>query len=119
MQPHRAFGNNGESLVCEWLRNHQFNILARNYQTRRGEVDIIATNDDVVAFIEVKTRNKEYFPTAQVVTYSKQQRIIMAAHHFILANQLHDKVFRFDIATVIFEQGKPHIEYIENAFTER
>jgi|WetSurMetagenome_2_1015567.scaffolds.fasta_scaffold460124_2 putative endonuclease len=119
MQPQRILGNNGESLVCEWLNQHHFTILARNYQTRRGEVDIIATKDEVVAFIEVKTRNKEYFPIAQVVTYGKQQRIIMAAHHFILANQLRDKVFRFDIATVIFEDGKPHIEYIPNAFTER
>jgi putative endonuclease len=119
MQQTKILGAQGEALVASWLENHDFTILARNYQTRCGEVDIIASRDDVVAFVEVKTRQHEYFPISQAVTWRKQQRIIKAANYFIVSRQLRDKVFRFDVATVIFEQGQHQIEYIENAFQSR
>lgn len=118
MHSKRAFGNKGEDAVFVWLQKKGFSVIARNYQTRLGEVDIIATYGEVVAFIEVKTRHIEYFPIAQTVTYSKQQRIIKAAYHFILDNHIRDKVFRFDVATVVYNNVDYSIEYIENAFTE-
>lgn len=119
MQPTKILGNAGEEAVTEWLIKNQFTILTRNYQTKLGEVDIIAARDEVIAFVEVKTRNTEYFPIAQTVTWRKQQRIIKAARHFILANHLRDKVFRFDVATVLFSNYHYNVEYIQNAFSPR
>ena len=114
--PTRRFGNEGEDLVAQWLESHGAIILHRNYQTRLGEVDIIATKGDVIAFVEVKTRNTEYFPISQTVTWSKQQRIIKAAKHFILYQRVIDKTYRFDVATVVLDRGQNKIEYIKNAF---
>jgi putative endonuclease len=119
MQPTKFLGNQGEEAISKYLQKQGFTLLARNYQTRSGEVDVIATKDDVVAFVEVKTRHINYFPIAQTVTYRKQQRIIKAARSFILANKIQDKIFRFDVATVIFEQPDLRIEYIANAFGPR
>jgi putative endonuclease len=120
MMPKTALlGIQGESLVASWLESNGFTILARNYHTRCGEVDIIAEQGEVIAFVEVKTRQHEYFPISQAVTWSKQQRIIKAANFFIVAHQIRDRVFRFDVATVIFDSNRHHIDYIPNAFQSR
>lgn len=119
MTPARHLGNNGEDIVASWLESHGATVLARNFQTRVGEIDIIATKGDVVAFVEVKTRMTEHFPIAQTVHFGKQQKIIKAAKMFIMANRIEDKVFRFDVATVVWENTTPRISYIKNAFTRR
>lgn len=115
--PTKLFGDQGEALVASWLEQHGATILARNYQTKLGEIDIIVTKGDVVAFVEVKTRTTEYFPIMQTVTWRKQQRIIKASRHFIIAHNIKDKVLRFDVATVVADGNNPQIEYIKNAFT--
>ena len=119
MQQTKLLGNNGELLVAEWLEKHGATILVRNFQTRVGEIDIIATKGDTVVFVEVKTRNKEYFPIAQTVHFGKQQKIIRAAQQFILANNLGNKVLRFDVATVVWDGNTHNISYIKNAFGVR
>jgi putative endonuclease len=112
----KQLGRDGEAFVAQRLEQQGFKILARNYTTRLGEVDIIAGKEDLIVFVEVKTRLKAYFPVSTVVTRSKQQSIIKATKHFVLANQIRDKVLRFDVATVIYDQNKPQLQYIENAF---
>jgi putative endonuclease len=113
----KSIGISGEQAVEKWLARNGFMILARNYQIRYGEVDLIAQKDEVVAFIEVKTRKTEYFPTSLVVNKAKQAKIIKAAKHFVLQNQIRDKVLRFDVATVHLKQNGQHeVNYIPNAF---
>lgn len=113
----RLFGDAGEQEVVKYLQNKNFRILATNYVTRLGEVDIIAELDDLMVFVEVKTRKHEYFETAAVVTRPKQRRIIAATKGFILQHNIQDKICRFDVATVLMNQHqKPKIEYIESAF---
>jgi putative endonuclease len=116
MRATKVLGNLGEDTVCLWLKNRGFEVCARNFSTRTGEVDIIAQRDEVLAFIEVKTRTNNYFHTSTVVTRSKQRKIISAAKMYIAKNNVDDKVCRFDVATVSFEQGEPKVEYIESAF---
>jgi putative endonuclease len=113
----KLVGNAGEQAVEKWLALNNFKILARNYSIRYGEVDLIAEKGDVIAFIEVKTRKTEYFPTSSVVNKSKQLKIIKAAKHFVLQNQIRDKVLRFDVATVLLNaNGTSVVSYIPNAF---
>jgi putative endonuclease len=116
----KYLGDCGEELVARWLEGYGFSILARNYRTKEGEIDIIAQRLEVVAFVEVKTRETEYFDPANAVTFRKQKRIIKAAQSFIFSKKIIDKVLRFDVATVIYEdkdRGKYSIKYIRNAFT--
>jgi len=116
MKATKVLGNKGEAAVCSWLEGQGFTICARNYATRTGEVDIIAQRDEVVAFVEVKTRTHAYFSTSTVVTYSKQRKIISAAKMYIAKNRIENKVCRFDVATVSFEGDDAVVEYIDNAF---
>jgi putative endonuclease len=111
-------GNNGEKVVAHFLQNKNFKILAQNYRTKLGEIDLIAQKDELIVFVEVKTRKKEYFPIATVVTSSKQIKIGKTAKLFILQNNidLSERICRFDVATVILDAQDYNIEYIENAF---
>jgi putative endonuclease len=54
--PRRVFGRAGEDLALTHLRNLGLSLLARNYQTRRGEIDLIMVDRDTLVFVEVKTR---------------------------------------------------------------
>ena len=115
----KELGNNGEQLVCSLLEEEQFTIVKRNYTTRWGEIDIIAQRDELMVFVEVKTRKQNYFPTSMVVNYTKQRKIIKTAKIFVVQNSIKDKVLRFDVATVQMNDAKQSIQYIPNAFTER
>ncbi len=116
--PRRTFGNQGEDAVTKWIIERGFTILARNYQTRMGEVDIIATKGEVVAFIEVKTRKSALFPISNTITITKQRRIAKAAISFVLQHKIRERVLRFDVATLTTSSpGEYDITYIENAFT--
>ena len=112
----KILGDIGEKYVAQMLKNKNFTILVQNYRTRWGEVDLIAQRQDLVVFVEVKTRKKAYFPISNVVTLRKQRKITRVAQHFIVQNNVVDKVCRFDVAMVIVDGGSYEIEYIENAF---
>lgn len=114
----RRFGNEGEQLTVHWLINHGYTILERNYQKSCGEIDIITRKNEIIAFIEVKTRKTAHFDLSQVITPSKQRKIIKTAQLYIMHNQLIDHVFRFDVALVEGSGPESVIKYIPNAFTQ-
>lgn len=113
--PKRTLGDAGEAHIANKLEARGFTILARNYTVRGGEVDIIALKDELLLFIEVKTRTRSDFALSEVITPSKQKKIIFAARYFLATNSISDKVYRFDVALV--EGSNKKITYIPNAFT--
>ena len=117
MRYQRQLGSTGEEIVAQWLEQKGFAIRERNFCTRMGEVDLIVQKNDVLAFVEVKTRTNVFFPISSVITKGKQRKIIRAAKWFIVQNNIVDKVCRFDVAIVVYDNGQHHIDYIENAFT--
>lgn len=111
----KTVGDFGEDLVEEYLRNKGYDILDRNFRKAFGEIDIIARIDEIVVFVEVKTRkNKDFANPSEAVTISKQQKIIKASQAYLMENDLTDSIIRFDVAEVIRVDGE--INYIENAF---
>ncbi len=113
----RALGRQGQAHIEKFLIKNGYSILARNYSVRVGEIDLVAQKNEIVCFVEVKTRSKHYFPISMAVNFAKQKRMQGAAKNFILAKRLTDLAFRFDIATVCFSTHEnPEINYIENAF---
>ncbi|MFH0898501.1 MAG: YraN family protein [bacterium] len=112
----KVLGAKGEQAVSLWLQQFGYTILTRNFNSKYGEIDIIACKDDVVAFIEVKTRLTEYFPISNTVTRSKQKKLAQTAKIFVLQNKISNKVLRFDVATVTPINQSYQIHYIQNAF---
>lgn len=113
-----AFGFFGEDLVKNFLLKNNYTILTSNYRKKSGEIDIIAKKGNVIAFVEVKSRNATYFSNSEVIVQSKMKKIIKTAKIFIAEQRLHDCVYRFDVAIVEKTNTDFAINYIENAFCE-
>lgn len=115
MSEKRKIGNIGEEMVAQYLLDRGYRILARNYLKPYGEVDIIAFKDDIVCFVEVKTRKStKYGYPREAVNYYKQQRIARASQAYLVENNMTDYIMRFDVAEVFTVSRK--INYIENAY---
>jgi len=116
-RPTKILGDDGELTVIQFLEKQGVSILDRNFRTKLGEVDIIAQKGQTIAFVEVKTRRKEYFDTSHVITLTKQRRLTKAAKYYMLCNNITDKHCRFDVAIVTYSlTQQPVVRYIRNAF---
>lgn len=113
----KMFGQQAEQCVAHALQKNGFTVLAQNYRTRGGEIDIIASDHDTVVFVEVKARRKQYFDIGQVITPNKQRKITHTAKTY-LANhpQLYNKICRFDVALIEQTSARAKVTYIPNAF---
>lgn len=110
-------GNKGEKLACRYLKRKGYNILQCNYRCKIGEIDIIAQKNEYLIFIEVKTRSsREFGEPFEAVTIYKQERLRRLAESYIVNNQDDKLNYRFDVISILFEDKKPAIEHIENAF---
>lgn len=108
----RRLGFLGEGRAARYLKNSGYKILHRNYRCPFGEIDIIASKDDVVCFVEVKTRTGDYFGAPnEAVNNTRKTRYKNSARYYF-ANSEVDCIVRFDIIEVTREG----INHIENAF---
>lgn len=114
-------GTEGEKRVANFLRKKGFAIVKRNFQSKYGEIDIIAENDEYILFVEVKTRKQDSLVSGiEAVNAFKQRRIILTANDYIAKTEC-EKQPRFDIAEVtVFEKSDRtagyKLHYIENAW---
>ncbi|HOV41406.1 MAG TPA: YraN family protein, partial [Oscillospiraceae bacterium] len=73
----KEMGRLGEEAVCRLLSGKGFKIVSRNFTVRGGEIDIIAESDEIIAFVEVKTRKADSMLNGfESVTKSKQRLIV-------------------------------------------
>ncbi len=107
-------GKEGELLAARYLRKKGFAIVAMNYKTRLGEIDLIAERRGVTVFVEVKTRKNASFSTAaEAVTPAKQQRLRLAAQAWLAEKG--ECPCRFDVVEVYTQTRQ--IRHIQNAFS--
>lgn len=117
MKHTKELGQTGERLTAAYLEGNGYRILARNYHSRWGEVDLIAENGKYLAFVEVKLRKDSGFSTArESVTPAKQKKLRQTALTYLSEHGL-DRQPRFDVAEVYLPaSGVAKIEYYEDAF---
>ena len=119
MAHHIDFGKQGEEIAVQYLIDKGYEILERNWRNRHKEIDIIAKDGDELVIVEVKTRQTDEYGNPDVaVTLQKQRLLISAANAYLFRNNL-DVETRFDIISIVFKEGKPVIEHIEDAFLPR
>ena len=108
----RKLGREGEKTARSYLIKNGWKILKKNYKTPFGEIDIIAKKDDIIAFIEVKTRLTDIFGLpSEAVTNQRKLRYIRGANYYF-SGKIIDCTVRFDIIEVFRKQ----VNHIENAF---
>jgi putative endonuclease len=112
-----VLGADGERVAEEFLRRRRYTIVERNYRCRAGEVDLVALDGDTVVFVEVKTRRGEGFGSPlEAVDPRKQRQVCRAAQQFLAEKRLQDRVARFDVVGVWWENGRPMCELVRGAF---
>jgi len=112
----RKTGLLGEIYAARYLRNKGYSIIAANFRSRSGEIDIIADSGDTVCFVEVKTRKEgAFFDPAFAVDSAKEENVKSTAAAFISATKC-KKNIRFDIIEVVLCEKQYKIRHTENAF---
>jgi putative endonuclease len=106
----------GEDKASEYLRTLGFKILERNYRKTYGEVDIIATEKDVLAFIEVKTRTSNLFGSPlEAITPWKLRSLIKTAQYYKMTHHNLPEALRIDAVSVILNgQAVKSIDLMRN-----
>lgn len=110
----------GETFAAEHLKAHGYQLLAKNYRYKRGEIDLIARQGDRIVFVEVKTRRSLRYGLPQyAVTLQKQRQISKIALAFLQAQNLLDKPCRFDVIAIHLSPQFEllQLKQIENAFS--
>jgi putative endonuclease len=117
---HLIAGDWGEDVVCGFLQQKGYKILKRNYVPKKQyEIDIVALHDDVIVFVEVKTRKSvSYGRPAVAVNRKKRAKLQHAIVAYLQKLKKQNPYFRIDIVEVVGEPGLPPLEinHIENAF---
>lgn len=98
-----SIGELAETLVANWLQQQGWEILARRWHCRMGELDLVARQADCLTFVEVKARSRGNWDGDGLlaITAAKQQKLVLAAQ-FYLADfpDLAELACRFDVALV-------------------
>ncbi|WP_455757034.1 YraN family protein [Sulfurimonas sp.] len=105
----RTKGNLAEDSACGFLTDNGFLIVERNFYSRFGEIDIIATKDEVLHFIEVKS-GLDYESAIQNITHSKLNKFIKTLNVYMKKNSL-DVDFMID-AVIVSPKKIWHVENI-------
>lgn len=111
-------GWKGEDAAVAHLRAEGYRVLARNYRTRRGEIDIVAQRSDILVFVEVKSRKSEKWgrPGA-AVDRKKRIKLGRAIQDYLKEHRYPRTVIRMDIIEIVGDMTEtPEIRHLENAF---
>lgn len=110
----KILGNIGEILAKNYLKKKKFKILETNFKCKIGEIDIIASKNNIIVFVEVKFKStKKFGLPREMVTLHKQNKIKLVASYYLQIKKLYSSICRFDVIE-IFDKD---INHIENAFT--
>jgi putative endonuclease len=127
-QSRQELGRWGEALAADYLVDQGYTIVARNERTPYGEIDLVANklsgptaesheSQEVLVFVEVKTRTSQYFGyPEEAVTPRKQMNLISAAQHYLQEHPDLDLDWRIDVIAIErYPDRAPIIHHFENA----
>jgi len=115
----KTIGMNGEQAAAAFLREKGYKIIQPNYRVAGAEVDLVASQGDILCFVEVKTRKTcDRGAPEAFVTRPKQLKIIRAARIFSARKPYRDCRVRFDVVSVLRDGNDMTCDHFESAFEE-
>lgn len=117
MDRRKRLGGSGEDIAARYLEAKGCVIVARQYRTRLGEVDLIATEPGRVRFVEVKTRRSERFGLPEeAVTRAKVRTIAQVAECFLAERHWQHLAHQIDVVAIQLDEraGTIDIRHLEN-----
>lgn len=116
MAAHNDLGKWGEEQAEKFLLKAGYRILERNWRFSKAEVDLIAAKEDIVVFVEVKTRSDSFFGRPEVFVSPQKETFLAKAASIYLEKIGHSGELRFDIISIIKSGDKPRIEHLKDVF---
>lgn len=111
----RQLGLDGEAIAADFLQKKGYKIVAKNFHSRFGEIDIIAFDKNTIVFIEVKLRSNNSFGTPlEAITRSKIEKLKKTAYYYLTIHNLSNSDFRFDAVEILISKQNPEINQVEN-----
>jgi len=119
-QASSKLGRQGEKAAVKFLKKNGYRIIEKNFHTKAGEIDIIAEQEKVLVFVEVKTRSgSRWGHPVEALTAHKQKKIASIASSFLAKHKIQDRECRFDVVSILGDPDAPknwEIELIQDAF---
>lgn len=104
----RSVGRWGEAEAASYVVRLGWEIIARNWTCRFGEIDLVARDGDECVFLEVKTRRGDSFGTPEdAVTPAKRRRLLRAAATYLDEQNAADQPWRIDVIAIEGRPGRP------------
>ncbi len=117
MKDKKRLGSRGEELATKYIEQKGYRLLARNYSTPYGELDIVAKEGKTLVFIEVKTRSSGRYGTGvEAISHWKERHLVTAAQIFCKRYHLEQVDCRFDVISIFYAGSAYRLHHIENAF---
>jgi putative endonuclease len=115
----QAIGQWGEEVAARHLESKGYIIVARNFHTAHGEIDIVASKESALIFVEVKTRSSHAFAYPEdSVTMRKQAAMLSAAEDYMQKHPESVESWQFDVIAIERKAaGKPEILHFENVIS--
>ena len=108
-----------ERLSAWYFRLKGYEILARNWRTRFGEIDLIARRGKTLVFVEVKARrNKKQGAPEEALTWHKRRRLFRLAEAYLASHPVEAQNFRFDLIAVDFSEKTPQLKHYEGVLED-
>ena len=113
----QRLGAEGEAVARAHLESDGWRILDHRFRMGRTEIDLVGRRDQIVAFIEVKTRLTTHFGSPfEAVTWRKRREIGRVAHAWLDRYGKPGDIYRFDVVGVTRMRGQWQVEHIPDAF---
>lgn len=117
MASHNELGKEAEAMAVAWLREKGYDIRHCNWRYSRYEIDIVATKDDTLHFVEVKARKASPFGYPEDSVRKKKFKNLQKASDEFLHRNAGYKWIQYDIlAITLYEGGKYEVFFIEDVF---
>ncbi len=114
MALHNKIGRLGENIAVQYLIKNNFKIIERNYKNKFGEIDIIALENNIIRFIEVKTRSSHYNSSLEEVLHYKQIKRLKNSALYFISNYQYDQSFSFDLILIKINIENKKITYFKH-----
>lgn len=119
LAPHLRRGKTGETAARRELQRQGLKYLAANFQSKRGEIDLVFRDGDCLVFVEVKTRSSEDWTRPAAAVNARKRRLIsLVAFDYLKRLGKPPIKIRFDIVEVLLEEGQVReVRHLPNTFS--
>ncbi len=113
----QALGRRGEALARAHIESNGYAIIAANYRSKAGEIDLVTERDGAIVFVEVRARSGPHMGLPEEsITPTKRGHLVAAAQEYLQEHGVQDRQWRIDLVAVEFNRGRPpQVRIIENA----